>query len=414
LSSITKNKQYYKFSAYGFLKNLRFFDAFFILFLLESGLSYTQIGILYGVREIVINIFEIPSGIIADTYGRKASLIASFIIYISSFIIFYFFSDFWLFMLAFILYGVADAFRSGTHKGMIMDYLKINHWSEQKIAYYGYTRSWSQKGSAISSLLAGGLVFYSGEYYSIFLYSIVPYILNLLLILSYPQELNKTKKQNSEKPKEGIKAAIVTLFRTIKQIPVLTIIHTSATHTAYLKAVKDYIQPLMVNVAILIPLMADVQEQKKNGLTIGLIYFLIYLITSRASQLASLPMLQNHKHIPFITLLLGLTSGVFCGIFYQYDLWLISLVFFVGIYFIESLRKPILTGFITDQVPGEILTSVISVQNQLRTIITAILAMAFGMLADIWGIGLSFIIISLVLMAISGGLVMVKSHSPKS
>ena len=403
MSSITKNKQYYKFSAYGFLKNLRFFDAFFILFLVESGLSYTQIGILYGVREIVINVFEIPSGIIADTYGRKTSLIASFIIYILSFIIFYFFSDFWLFMLAFILYGIADAFRSGTHKGMIMDYLKMNHWSEQKIAYYGYTRSWSQKGSAISSLLAGGLVFYSGEYYSIFLYSIVPYVLNLLLILSYPQELNKTREPDNEKHQRGMRLALRSLFQTIKQAPVLKIIHTSATHTAYLKAVKDYIQPLMVNVAILIPLMADVQEQKKNGLIIGLIYFLIYLITSRASQLASLPMLQNHKHIPLITLLLGLASGVFCGLFYQYSLWPISLIFFVSIYVIESLRKPILTGFITDQVPGEILTSVISVQNQLRTIITAIIALAFGVLADNWGIGVSFIIISLSLMVISGG-----------
>jgi len=80
MSSITKNKQYYKFSLYGFLKNLRFFDAFFILFLIEKGLPFTQIGILYAVREIVINVFEIPSGILADSYGRKNSLIGSFVI----------------------------------------------------------------------------------------------------------------------------------------------------------------------------------------------------------------------------------------------------------------------------------------------------------------------------------------------
>jgi len=93
-------------------------------------------------------------------------------------------------MLAFMLYGVGEAFRSGTHKSMIMDWLKLNNWQNQKIKYYGHTRSWSQKGSALSSLVAGFIVFYSGNYNSIFIYSIIPYLLNLLLIFSYPKEIN--------------------------------------------------------------------------------------------------------------------------------------------------------------------------------------------------------------------------------
>ena len=127
MDTIIKNSQYFKFCIYGFLKNLRFFDAFFILFLIEKGLPYTQIGILYAVREIFINIFEIPSGIIADTYGRKNALIGSFFVYIISFSVFYLSNDFWLLLIAFIIFGIGEAFRSGTHKGMIMDYLKLNH-----------------------------------------------------------------------------------------------------------------------------------------------------------------------------------------------------------------------------------------------------------------------------------------------
>ena len=70
---------------------------------------------------------------------------------------------------------------------------------------------------------------------------------------------------------------------------------------------------------------------------------------------------------------------------------MLSLLAFVGIYIIENVRKPILTGFIADNVPNEILTSVISAQSLLRTIITAILALAFGLIADNFGIGVSFI-----------------------
>jgi len=395
--SIIKNRQYYKFSAYGFLKNLRFFDAFFILFLVESGMSYTQIGLLYGVREIFINAFEIPSGIIADTYGRKTSLIGSLLVYIISFVIFYYSKQFWLFMLAFILYGIADAFRSGTHKGMIMDYLKMNEWSDQKINYYGHTRSWSQKGSAISSLIAGLLIFFSGQYHSVFLYSIIPYLLNLFLILTYPKDLNHsfTQKRNS---KTAVIMSIRTLYHTVKLPRVIKIINISALHTAYLKAVKDYIQPLMVNVALLIPLMTNTETQKKNGLVIGIIYFFIYLLTSHASQLSAKIAIRMPKSSPMITLLLGLSFGLLSGVFYYFNLWVIALLFFIGIYIIENVRKPILTGYIADQVPSEILTSVISVQSLLRTIITAILALFFGIIADTYGIGVSFIVISLFLL----------------
>ena len=394
---IIKNKQYFKFCIYGFLKNLRFFDAFFILFLVEKGLPYTQIGILYAVREIFINIFEIPSGIIADTYGRKNSLIGSFFVYIVSFYVFYISNDFWFFMIAFILYGIGDAFRSGTHKGMIMDYLRFNHWEKQKINYYGHTRSWSQKGSAISSLVAGLIVFYSGTYQNIFLYSIIPYLINLLLIISYPKELNRSFEQINPKSSPGIGLTIKSFFKIIKKPNVLKIINTSAVHTAYLRAVKDYIQPLMVNVALIIPIMLNVEAEKKNGIIIGVIYFFIYLATSRASQLASKVAAKNKQNISYITLLFGFIFGILCGVFYVYDLWIISMIAFVGIYIVENIRKPILTGFIADNVPNEILTSVISAQSLLRTIITAIIAFVFGIIADNLGIGVSFIVVSVFL-----------------
>ncbi len=389
------NKQYAKFSAYGFLKNLRFFDAFFILFLVEKGLPYTQIGVLYAAREIATNVFEIPSGLIADTYGRKSALIGSFIFYIISFIVFYASLNFWLFLGAFLLYGIADAFRSGTHKGMIMDYLKLNNWQDQKINYYGHTRAWSQKGSAISSLVAGIIVFYSGSYQNIFLYSIIPYLFNLILIISYPQELNL-----SEKPltKKNVGLTLKTFFNIIQQPKVLQLINASALHTAYLKAVKDYIQPLMVSVAVFIPLLTNVDVKRKNGVIIGLFYFLIYIASSRASQMAAKIAAKNKKRISHQTLILGFIFGIFCGVFYYFGLPIIALIAFIGIYIVENMRKPILTGFVADNVPNKILVSVISVQSLIRTLITAVIAIVFGIMADYAGIGMSFMVVSVFLL----------------
>ena len=142
MDKLVKNRQYYKFCFYGFLKNLRFFDAFFLLFLLSKGISYTEIGILYATREIVINVFEIPSGIFADTYGRKNSLVISFLLYIISFLVFYLSDSFWIFFIAVVLYGLGDAFRSGTHTAMIMR-IGLFKWWRHPIPSHTHTVPWA-------------------------------------------------------------------------------------------------------------------------------------------------------------------------------------------------------------------------------------------------------------------------------
>jgi len=408
MDSLIKNRQYYKFCFYGFLKNLRFFDAFFILFLREKGLPFTQIGILYAVREIVIFISEIPSGIIADTSGRKRALLGSFFIYIGSFLVFYLSGSFWLFLIAFTLYGIADAFRSGTHKGMIMEYLKLNGWEKQKINYYGHTRAWSQLGSAISSLLAGLIVFYSGTYQYIFLFSVIPYMMNLMLIASYPGELNGSVVQGDTPGRPGMRFTIVKFWKMIRQPKVLEIANTSAFHTAYLKAVKDYIQPLMVSVALLIPVMLHIDAEKRNGIIIGLLYFVIYLLTARASQLSSKLAVRNKRSITFLTLIFGLIFGVVSGILYIQGFWIISMLAFVGIFIVENIRKPILTGFIADEVPNEILTSVISAQSFISTLMTAFIALVLGIVADHFGLGVSLLTVSLLLALLT---IMIKVNS---
>jgi MFS family permease len=401
MDHLIRNRQYVKFSSYGFLKNLRFFDAFLILYLVEKGLPYTQIGVLYAIREIAINVSEIPSGIVADTIGRKKSLVGSFLIYILSFLFYYLARDFWMFLPAFLLFGVADAFRSGTHKGMIMEYLRLNQWEDQKINYYGHTRSWSQMGSALSSLLAGIIVFYTGSYRYIFLFSIIPYLLNMMLILSYPRELDQYVERINPRHVPGLRRTLRQFMLVIRKPRVLEITNASAIHSAFLTAVKDYIQPLMAHVALLIPWVLHLDAEKRNGIVIGILYFFIYILTSFASREASRVETKNKHRVIYGTLLIGFMFGAVCGALYLKEFWIVSLVAFVGIYLVENLRKPILTGFIADQVPNEILTSVISAQSFLKTVITALLALGFGIVADHIGIGGSLLAVSLFLTLIT-------------
>jgi len=116
-----------RFSAYGFLKNLRFFELLILLFFtVARGLSYTQFGILVAVREVSIYLLEIPTGIVADVTGRRRAMMACFVSYLISFAIFTLGDGFWAFVPGMVLFAAGEALRSGTHKSMIMQHLADN------------------------------------------------------------------------------------------------------------------------------------------------------------------------------------------------------------------------------------------------------------------------------------------------
>ena len=55
----------------------RMVDAVWVIFLLERGFSLAQVGIAEGVYHITSLIFEVPSGMAADLFGRKRTLLLS-------------------------------------------------------------------------------------------------------------------------------------------------------------------------------------------------------------------------------------------------------------------------------------------------------------------------------------------------
>ena len=162
--ALIKDRQYYKFCFYGFIKNLRFFDPFILLFFREMGFSFLQIGVLFSIREIATNLLEIPTGIVADAFGRRRAMIFSFGTYIVSFLLFYFLPSYSLYAVAMIFFAMGEAFRTGTHKAMILAYLQQTDQIKHKVTYYGHTRACSERGAALSSLIAAALVLYSGTY----------------------------------------------------------------------------------------------------------------------------------------------------------------------------------------------------------------------------------------------------------
>lgn len=396
-----KDLQYYKFCFYGFFKNLRFFDAFLMLFFLEKGIDFLEIGILYSAREIVILIMEIPSGVISDALGRRKTLIVSFLAYIISFIVFYFSHNYITLLIAMTLFAVADAFRTGVHKAMIFQYLKINSWGAHKIDYYGHTRSWSQMGSALSALLAAFFVFYTERYDIIFIASIVPYLADVILVYSYPKYLDgEVVRISGNKIRLRFKIVINAFVQTISHLNFLMILTNLSIYTGYYKAVKDYIQPLLKYVALSIPVFAYLNNEKKIAITTGIIYFIIYLLTALVSRYSGrFTKLFKHLNNPMnLTLTIGLSIGILTGLTFYLGLYTLPIVGFIFIMIIENLRKPVGIGLVADISKDESMATTLSVISQAKSVFAAIIAPIIGWISDLYNPGTGIAIISIIIL----------------
>lgn len=387
--------QIFKFGMYGFLKNLRFFEPYLLYyFTIISGLSLLQVGVLYSIREIIIYIFEIPSGVIADRYGKKTELVFCFLFYIGSFVLFFLANQYYLFIIGMVLFGLGEAFRSGTHKAMIMQYLDQNKITSSKTKVYGETRSMSMLGSMAMSLISIVFVIWLPEVRYLFLLSIIPYVIDLLLILSYPKYLN-TKESKEFEWKEFLRENYRSIKYALTDKPVRRLLFESSTFQAGFKSIKDYIQPIILGLTMSVILFKGFTLDENLKIYIGVIYAFIYLISSITSKNAHhiVDRFENRKILNYTWLFSAVIMLVLS--FFLDNIFVIFSVFIL-FYIFLNLRRPLMVDLVGEAtLPGR-RASVLSVESQMTSLMIAIFAPILGFIAD-HSMQLLFIIVSIMM-----------------
>ena len=412
----------FRFSLYGFLKNQKYYEPFLILALRERGLSFFAIGLLIGFRQVWVNVLEIPSGFIADTFGRRRSMIASFGAYILSFVIFAVSPRLWSLFPGMFFFAVGEAFRTGTHKAMIFDWLTSRGREDERTRVYGFTRSWSQMGSALSVVLAAAAVVVTENYTAIFWLSVIPYAAGIVNFLGYPADLDGAaalrgrrgrrqaagggEVEESEGALEargragGGKAegaGFGALARRFGRVlgdslgsrPLRRLFAESAAFRGNTILTKDYLQPLLRRAALGLPFFPALTGQRRTAVLAALVYALLYLLSSAGARRAhrfaegSGGAGPAARRLWVINTLLFLGAGALIGMGWT----LAATVLLALVVVMQNLWRPIMLTRIDEVSDGDSGAMVLSIDSQAGSLYVLIFAPLLGLAVDAYGLG---------------------------
>ncbi|WP_428769781.1 MFS transporter [Treponema sp. HNW] len=389
-----------RFSLYGFLKNFDFSEPFIILFYLSLGLSYVQIGVLTAFLHIVINITEIPSGAFADLYGKKTAMLVSLSSYIAAFAFFSLARSFALLIPAVFFYAVGDSFRTGTHKAIIFDWLKMQDRLDEKTRVYGYTRSWSNYGSAFSVIIAAFIVAFTDNYRFVFVFSLIPAVVGLWNMFRYPDELNCCS-QNRPGLGEVFRHSVQTVKSAFTDKDIRHLIIQNTGFEGCFNVSKDFLQPLLKAQAALAAAAFSVSDKNALALIVASVYFVLYILSalsSRKSHSVASLFKSEKSALIFLLFISAALLNLSCFAVY-FKLFYLAIGVFMLLFIVKNIWVPINIAQYDNYSTSSDQATILSIASQAKAVGISVLAPLAGLCADRFGIYAALLFLSIVLGA---------------
>lgn len=154
-------KQIRNFYIISTLSSFQIAGASWVALLAARGFSLAEIGIAEGVFHMASLLFEIPSGVISDVFGRKKCMILSQFMFIISALLMILSKGLPGICVSLVASAFGYNFASGTREALAYDSLKVAEQEEKYLAYSSMEYSIYRIGSACATLCAG-LALYLG------------------------------------------------------------------------------------------------------------------------------------------------------------------------------------------------------------------------------------------------------------
>ena len=128
-----------------------------VVFLQRKGLGLTQIGLLEGFAWVLTAALEVPSGAIADRWGRKASIAMGAFLYSVAMFLILAEALSPAFLLGYALWNSSTAFVSGADSALLYDSLKAGGRTSEAAKQNGRYAAIQQASQGIASVVGAAL-----------------------------------------------------------------------------------------------------------------------------------------------------------------------------------------------------------------------------------------------------------------
>lgn len=143
---------------FSFFQDLALVYPIYMIFFEQQGLDYLRISWLLAIWGVPVLLMELPSGIVADLWSRKWSLVIGMGLKASGFCVWLIRPDFTGFALGFALWGLQEGICTGVSEALLYDSLQAAGKEDRFVEISG-RGGMLQRLAIVLSVLLGGAVF---------------------------------------------------------------------------------------------------------------------------------------------------------------------------------------------------------------------------------------------------------------
>lgn len=360
------------------LNNFNLTRSIWMLYLAFKGMNLFQIGMMEAIFHITSFSMEIPTGLVADVYGRKVSRLIGRLLNIISLLLLIIGKEVGMIALSFVVSALSYNLESGAGDALLYDSMKEIGREEEYSCVIGKREIFFQISATVSMLLAGYLA--KTDYLLVYKVATGIGVLTLIQAFSFTEpSLGRVQTEQGGLKLLGLQfkesMGIIKGNRSLRILILFSEIFALCYTTEFF-----YIQNYL-------------KGQGKTELYISMILAIGALLSALAAS-------QTHKFIKSLgtSKLLSAASLLAIGGFWWVALFKGEGIAFIGISLIEGIIFVTTSQMINERIPSEQRATLLSFQSMFFSSLMIVVFPMIGKMGDYFGLKRAFGLLAVIAM----------------
>jgi MFS family permease len=353
-----------------FLYNFNLTSSIWMIYLASKGMTLIELGMLESIFHITSFAMEVPTGAIADIFGRKVSRTLSRVFSVLYFLIILFSDSFFMYACAMGICALSYTMESGAGEALVYDSLKENGNEKYFTKISGYNEVITQ-GAMFGAYILGG---YLSNFNYIYAYTgaIMIGVISILQSLSFKEPLIKSDSR-SKNIKDVFKQAFESFRIVKKDKKLLFVIIFVEAFLMFTTTLFFYLQNYFLSIGY-------------DPLSIG-----FFMALSSIASAASAFFAHKLEKIFDEKKLFAILSIMSCFSIWAIAFSTVPYVFFILTNIADGVLYVVSSNYINKRIPSENRATILSFCSMVFSLYMMVLFPAFGVIGDKFSLKISFI-----------------------